>query len=308
MPKSLLFVLLFSACSASHVDTPIVGASVLTEFAPESVTEMEIAMRPFSHAAWRVHLKRTSDTEWKLTDPQGSSDLANGPLIEHFLKVLMTFTTEAKPGDGTDEIFGFTPYRAEIRIKSKKETLLLLGNPSGNTGIFFRREAKAPTFIGRGALLAFLGHIQTASAFHHPSPFLGTYEDYTHIELEKNEGKEKGRWIFNREGGHWRGDEGKVLAPEKAALIEKILRQRILNVENPTTPPTFTGKPDWTLRITSTKATIPPQEVGVFFVLDQVFASNHQRKNTPLELYPEFAGALRLFTQAGFTRVKSGIK
>lgn len=309
------FAFYFFACSAPHADTPVIGASVLTGFAPESVSEMEVSMRPPSHAAWRVRLQRTSDSEWRLLNPQGTSDLADAPLIEHFLKVLATFTTEAKAGNGTDEIFGFTPYRVEIRIKSKtgvngpeKETLLLLGDPTGSTEIFFRREAKAPPFIGRGALIVFLGHLQASSAFHLKSPFLGRYEDCTRIEFEKHERMGKGRWVFDREGGKWRQSSGKaILKPEQEALIERILRQRILHVENPVLP-TLPTKPDWTLRIVSGNGNTPSQEVGIFFLLDQIFAVNPQRGKLPVELYPEFAGALRLFTQAEFTRVKSGIK
>lgn len=313
----LLGLTLLPFCSSSKEERELVtGKPVFQGFVPETVKEIEISLRPLSDSAWRVRLKREGTAEWKLTersDLPGVSDLADSALIEHFLRTLSTFNTELKAGKGRDESFGFTPYRADILLNN--ETHLYLGDPTENAGIFFRLKLDGATYVGRGAWVALLGHIQTPAAFQFKSAFLGLFENYQTLELEKLEGKDRGRWIFNRAQGQWatRATPTRELSEEQLALIERIFRHRILRIVLPDeAAPVLPKKPDWIFRIDTegdgAEGRTQPQEIKIYFILDQVFAVNPQRGIQPVEFYPELAGALRAFTQSGFTRVKFGIK
>lgn len=311
LPASLLFfaLILLPSCSKKEVNDPVLNRPLFVGLAPETIEDIEISMRPFSGEAWRVRLKREGKASWKLverSDQPGVSDLADSPFVEHLLKTLITFATEAKAGKGTDKTFGFTPFRVEIQLN--KKTVLHLGDPADNDGIFFRRDADSSPYIGRGALVAFLGHMQTPAAFQLKSAYLGRFEEYQLLELEKLEGKDRGHWAFMEKNDRWisRAAPTRRLTDEQRALLERIFRQRIQGLATPT--PILPKQPDWILRVGGEGALAQPQEISIYFILDQIFGMNPQRGNRAVEFYPELAGALRAFTQAEFTRVKSEIK
>ncbi len=306
-----ILLLCTQGCTSKESLKPTPSQPVLKGISIENVSEIEVSMKPISDSAWRARVVREGYADWKLierSDQPGVTDRADTEFISHFLKLLSTFSTETKADKGNDADLGFSPYRAEIRLKfpaldktPEKMISLSLGNPTGAADIYFRTESSSATYIGKGAFVAFLGNMQTAQALQHKSPFLGKFEEHTGLGLEKLVGKDSGNWAFTRKNGEWAG-----ITPEQGMLIERIFRQRINRIvtENLILP----NRPDWVLRIDGDGKLAQPQEIQIYFSLDQVLAVNKLRGKTVMELYPEMAGALRAFTQAGFTPVKSRIK
>jgi hypothetical protein len=62
---------------------------------------------------------------------------------------------------------------------------------------------------------------------------------------------------------------------------------------------------DWRITVRTAAGV---ETLTIVFVLNDVYARNPARSNRALALYPEFAGALRAFTQARFTPLKSRTK
>lgn len=311
LPATLIFLglALLASCTSRDVSEPVVNKPFIQGIAPESVEDIEISMRPFSDAAWRVRLKRETGANWKLverSDLPGVTDRADSAFVEHLLSTLMTFTTETKAEKGPDPSFGFTPYRVEIQLN--KKTVIQLGDPTETTGIFFRRDAHSSPYIGRGALVAFLGHMQSPNAFQLKSAYLGRFEEYETLELEKTEGKDRGRWSFVKKNNRWTSTAtpSRPLSDEQQSILERIFRQRIVGLATPA--PVLPKKPDWIFHIGGEGSLARIQEISIYFILDQIFGMNAQRGNLAVEFYPDLAGSLRAFTQSEFTRVKSVTK
>ncbi len=300
-----------SACTPKeNAPSLTLGKPAYPHLSAALVNEFELSVRPLSTAAWRIRLQRESTGDWMLTersDGAATPDLADSPLIEHFLKTLTTFTPESSEEKIHDDAAGFTPFRVELKLDGKP--FFTLGDPTGGTGIYFRTPGNETTYVARGALVAFLGHLQNPASFMNKTAHRVAIESITGLEILKEAGP---RWKFKAENGEWKseGKPGRKLSDAQSLLFERLLHQRILRVLNESTA--LPSVPDWTLRISSpgpANGTSPvTEEIRIFFVLDQIFASNPARGKFPVEFYPEMAGTLRAFTQAGFTPVKSGMK
>lgn len=307
-----------SACTRKTLPPLASEAPVLASIdgpKPAAIESLEVSVRTPSDPAWRIRAEKRGSGEWELTyrsDEPTLRDRADARFISHFLELLSTFSAEQKADPGSDSTFGFSPYRVEIRVRAgDKESILLFGDPVSSQ-IYFRRdvggkvgrEAKAEpdTWLGRGGLILFLGNLQNPGAFQYKSIFLEPYDAYERIELEKKEGADRGLWVLNRVDGSWL-NEGRAINAEQAIILEKLLRQRFIKLLP--VPNLFPSTPDWTLRLFSQGKT---ETIAITFAPDQALAVNPARSSSAAELYPEFAGALRAFTQARFTSVKSGIK
>lgn len=314
----LLSITALAACSfqPSDPDLPLGRPVIDAILSPphELPSHLEIAARPPGVAAWRTRLdrKRTpqggeKDAVWKITnrsDGQGvPDDLADSKLVDHFLEVLGTFVTEAPADHGNDATFGLNPYRMEIQIGESPEKALQLGDAAGPNGIYFRIGPKGKVWIGRGALVLFLPTLETPDHLVDRSPFFAALKDVQSVRLEKLLGKDRAAWEFSHSGEHWM--LGKTpLSEENSTLLERIFRQRLIHVLPVTDLPDF-HRPDWSLKIRTPRG---EETLELTFSLNQVFAKNPERSNYWLELFPEFAGALKAFTQARLTPVKSGTK
>ena len=300
-----------SACTSKNRTPPLpLGKPAYAHLSTPLVNDLELSVRPLSAAAWRVRLHREPSGAWVLTersDAGPTPDLADSPLVEHFLKSLTTFTPETNIEKMNDEEVGFTPYRIQLKLDGKP--FFTLGDPTGGAEIFFRPAESETTYLGRGALVAFLGHLQNPSSLMNKTAHRVAIETITGVEVEKTAGL---RWKFSLERGEWKsaGKPGRKLSADQSLLFERLLHQRIVRVAADS--PVLPKSPDWTLRVSYPGPPDEPspitEEIRIFFVLDQIFATNTARGKFPVEFYPEMAGTLRAFTQAGFTRVKSGIK
>jgi hypothetical protein len=296
---------------SAEPDLPVerpVFATAGTPFA-ESISRLEISARPPGISAWNARLEKDATGRWHLvarTDRAGdTSDLADQKLVRHFLEVVGSFATEAPAGTGNDAGFGLNPYRMEIRASDLGSTKILrLGDPVGLTGIYFRvGEASKKTWIGRGALIAFLPTLETPDAFLDKLPYSVSLDEIRGVRLEKLREPDRGVWNFSRNGDRW--FVGKLpLSAEKAGLLERIVRQRVVRVLPLSNRPDF-RHPDWKITVRTAGG---EETLAVTFVLNDIFAANPARSDRGLELYPEFAGALRAFTQARFTSRKSETK
>jgi hypothetical protein len=278
-----------------------------------ALSRLEISARPPGTRAWNVRLERGINGTWRIESrsdlPGDPGDLADTKLVDHFLEILGTFNTEAPSGGGNDAVFGMNPPRMEIRLgEPKGAKVIRLGETTGPNGIYFRvgsdsTTTAVKTWIGRGALLAFLPILETPDSFVEKSPYFAPIETIQSVSLAKLEGKDRGSWEFNRDGPRW--FDGKVPLDEaKGELVERIFRQRLVHVlpamENPDL-----AHPDWKITVRTAEG---EETLTIAFLLNSVYARNAARSNRALELYPEIAGALRAFTQARFTPRKSGTK
>ncbi len=278
-----------------------------------SLSHLEISARPPGIRAWTVGLERGLNGTWRLESrsdrPGDSGDLADTKLVDHFLEILGTFATEAPSGGGNDAVFGMNPPRMEIHLgEPKDEKVLRLGETTGPNGIYFRLGAETPnsnpkTWIGRGALIAFLPTLETPDSFVEKSPYFAPIETIQSVTLAKLEGKDRGTWEFNRNGPRW--SAGKIpLDDTKNELVERIFRQRLIHVLPATENPDLAHS-DWKITVRTAEG---EETLTIGFLLNSVYARNPARSHRALELYPELAGALRAFTQARFTPRKSGTK
>ena len=274
-----------------------------------ALSRIELSARPPGTPAWNARLEKGLGGTWRIesrTDRSGeTSDLADTKWVEHFLEVLGTFATEAKSDSGNDALFGLNPYRMEIRLgEPGSAKILRLGEPTGPNGIYFRLgTGPTKTWIGRGALTAFLPMLETPESLVEKSPFFAPIEAIQSLTLRKLEGADRGEWEFVHSGTRWL--TGKIpLNDEKNELIERIVRQRLVRLLPPTENPDL-AHPDW--KITAHTAS-GEETLTVAFVLNEVFARNPARSDRAIALYPEAAGALRAFTQSRFTPRKSGKK
>jgi hypothetical protein len=237
--------------------------------------------------------------------PADPGDLADTKLVNHFLEILGTFATESRAGTGNDAVFGMTPFRLEAKLgEGKSATILRLGELTGANEVYFRVGANpSKTWIGRGALIAFLPMIETPDALVEKSPFFADLDAVQSVRLEKLERPDSGVWDFGHSDGHWLA--GKIpLSEEKAAILERIFRQRLVHILAPGESADL-AHPDWKLTIHTGRG---EESLSVAFLLNDVIAKNPARSERALALYPEMGGALRAFTQARFTPRKSGTK
>jgi hypothetical protein len=291
-------LLLASACtSGDRFDALVPGRPA---FGPVKTDSFVITTRLPGSPEWGATLTR-ADGGWKVVTPDGETDRADAAFTEHFLEILSTFETVEEAGKGTDAGFGFAPYRVFVRFSPSGPTLQF-GDPTGGAGIFFRRIAgdrklkpEERTWIGRGALVPFIANLRDPSAFRSKSFFSGRIEDVERITLERTEG-----------GATWSIDLRKDASPADRPvreLADKLVHQRIQGLDRAAKPE---GKPDW--KILLELAGGRRETVEVFFDLDRVLARNPARSDAMMELYPEFAGTLRAFTQARSTQVRSPTK
>lgn len=306
------------ACTRNPLPPLAAEAPVLAAMGapkPAAIESIEVSMRTPSDPAWRIRAEKRGVENWELTyrsDEPTLRDRADARFIDHFLEVLSTFSAESKADAGSDSTFGFSPYRVEIRLRAgDQESILLFGDPVSSQ-IYFRRElggkvgreskTEQDTWLGRGALILFLGNLQNPGAFQYKSIFLEPYEVYDRIELEKKQGADRGRWILERVDGSWL-NQGRSINGDQAMIVEKLLRQRFIQLVS--VPVDLPRIPDWTLRLSSKGQT---ETVAITFTPGHALAVNPARSKSAAELYPEFAGALRAFTQSRFTPDKSGTK
>lgn len=284
---------------------PVIHALGVPPAGPHS--RIEISARPPGSPAWSATLTKDAEGAWRFTsrsDAKGAiGDLADSKLVEHFIGIVGTFVTEEQAPRGNDAVFGLNPYRMEIRLGPPPASLLQLGEPTGANGLYFRIGPKGNVWIGRGALITFLTTLDSPEALSLRSPFRAVFEEIQSVRLKKHAGKDRGEWAFQRAENRWLA--GKTpLSAEKSAILERIFRQRLLQVLPVVDLPDL-AHPDWTLTVRSAKG---EENLALIFSLNNVFAKNAARSERALELYPEMAGALRAFTQARFTPVKSGTK
>ena len=270
-----------------------------------ATTAIDLASRAPGIAPWSARLEKKSGV-WRIAArsdrPGDAGDLADGKLVDHLLEIVSTFTTEATAGNGNDASFGLNPYRLEIRL-GEKARLFQLGDPTGTNEIFFRVGARGQAYVGRGALIAFLPTLRTPDDFVSKSPFLAAVEEFRSVRLEKLHTPDRGVWEFARAGNQWLA--GKIpLNQEKTITVDRIFRQRLLRVLPESTLPEL-ADPDWRLVVRGANG---DETLAIAFPLNEVVAKNTGRIDRALALYPEMAGALRAFTQARFTPLKSGTK
>lgn len=274
---------------------------------PRPFSYVEIASRPPGFPAWNARIRREVDGSWRFisrSDGAGlPGDLADARLVEHFLEITSTFTTDEAAPKGNDASFGFNPYRLEIRVGTPITEVLQLGEPTGVNGVYFRIGSTGRPWIGRGALITFLSSLQTPEALALKSPFRAPLDEIASVKLAKVEGKQRGSWEFSRSAGQWMQGE-KSLTEEKELVIERVFRQRLIQVLPVKELPDL-NRPDWKLTVRTARG---EETLDLIFSLNNVFAKNPARADRALELYPEMAGALRAFTQARFTPRKSGTK
>jgi hypothetical protein len=295
------------------------------------IEEISVQAKLPSSPAWQIRLRREERggrRRWvfaERSDRPGFQDLADDAFIDHFLETLSTFEAEEKAGEGTDEIFGLAPYRLDVRIRRKDadgkalEQTLLLGDATGLSNAYFRRRAdEKETWVGRGAFVSFVGNLREPESFAWKHPYLASHEEVKALTLEKSAEPNAGKWIFNRRferdekvwsAGAKDGKpatDAKAVDRDTALMIERLLRQRILGWPDESPAPELLEKADWTIRLETAE---PGEEtLDVYFVLDRIYARNPKRTPRLMELYPEFAGTLRAFTQLRSTQVKSGTK
>jgi hypothetical protein len=291
------------------------------------VEEIAIQAKLPSSPAWQIRLRREERggrRRWvfaERSDRPGFQDLVDDAFIDHFLETLSTFEAEEKAGEGTDEIFGLAPYRLDVRILRKGadgkmlEQSLLLGDATGLSNAYFRRRAsEKETWVGRGAFVSFVGNLREPESFAWKHPYLASHEEVTTLTLEKTSPPNEGKWIFNRRFERdekvWsagkNASDTKGVDRDTALMIERLLRQRIFGWPDESPAPELLAKPDWTIRLETAAA--GEENLDVFFVLDRIYARNPKRTPRLIELYPEFAGTLRAFTQFRSTQTKSGTK
>jgi hypothetical protein len=310
----LLLLGLESGCTRapSGPDLPV-GRPALSAAgapAPESITRIEISARLPSISPWNARIEK-EDGVWRITSrsdrPEETAEPADSARIDHLLEVLSTFSTESSAGTGEDSGFGLDPYRMEFRLSDGKTTTVLrLGDPSGTYGIFFRigrdeKESRAKTWVGRGALIQTVPSIGSPDSLVNPSPFFASPGSIESLRLKKLRDPGRSSWSFVRDSGRWLNG-GRPIGEEKTALLERLLHQRISRVV-PETGSADRGDPDWTIEIRSPSG---EEKLSVVFSLNRVLGRNPSRSTRTLELYPEFAGTLRAFTQARFTADRSG--
>lgn len=282
---------------------------------PASIRQLEISARPPSVTGWHVRLAKGDDGKWRITrrsDEAGAdptSELADGKLIRHFVETLGTFITEGEAGRGNGASFGLNPYRTEVRFGAEEaDRVLRLGDPWEMNGIYFRLgEAETSTWTGRGALIAFLPTLDTPDAFRLKTPY-ASEDEIESLALEKLTEPGRGTWSFVRSGRGWREGD-RELSEESTARVERIFRQRVLRIRARTEGRDgeipLPAVPDW--RITY-RFHAGAETLSIFYQLDEVVGTNPARTGALIELYPEFAGALRSFTQSRFTSRRSGTK
>jgi hypothetical protein len=335
-PKNAFRLLLLSLVASTPACLPmcapaleplVPGRPVLVglKAAVETADEITVSARLPSSPAWRVQLRREilgSRKRWvfaERSDRPEFRDLADDSFVDHFLETLSTFETEAEAPKGTNEIFGFTPYRLEVRIRRKNtegksvEDNLLLGDTTGLSNAYFRRSpSETPTWIGRGAFVAFVGNLREPDSFAWKYPYSAAHDQFLGLELEKMLAPAAGKWGFTR---RFEGDEknwivgSRPVDRETAIVLERLIRQRVLAWPEETAgklPSDFPSEPDW--RIRANLADGESETLEIFFALDRVYGRNPKRSTRVFELYPEFAGTLRAFTQLRSTQARSGIK
>jgi hypothetical protein len=270
-----------------------------------AIDRLEITARLPSIPAWTLRLRKDDLGVWRMTSrsdlPDSGADLADAKLVTHLIEILESFTSESSSQNGTDASFGMTPYIFEARLSSGTTTKILrLGELVGPTGIYFRvGEESKKTWIGRGAIIPFLATLSTPDSFISKSPYTIEVPGVETLTLEKLVDPGRGRWTFKRDGDLWLNGE-KKLSLEDSARIERVARQRVHHLASASESIDFTH-PDW-------RITMGTETMDVLFHLNSVYGKNVKRSERALVLYPEFAGALRAFTQARFTPVKSGTK
>lgn len=289
--------LLLAACT-SKPEPLVLGKAALPNLVREKdrVTEIRVNARIPGTEAWRIRLARDEKKLWNLVERSDAagSDLADSALVAHLLENLSSLIAEEEAPSGSDSIFGMTPYRVEVQLAyddKRTETLLFGDVTGGGNSIFFRREKESTTWIGRGALVLLFASFQSPDFFALKTPYLGSYSDLSEIALEKTFGPDAGKWsVKKKPGGSW---------PE---VVDRILHERWERM----TPKADVSSPDWRLRFTISG--LPEQTLEIFFAPDGVYGRNPARTSQTMVLYPDFAAALRAFTQARFTPVKSSTK
>jgi hypothetical protein len=312
---ALLLLTALLTCAACTKESPkialAIGKPVFASVgapAPHLITEFDIAVRAPSIPAWSASLRKDPSGSWRVVSRseqktiENGGELADTKLVAHLLEILSTFATEAEAGPGNDAAFGFSPYRLEIRYGSAtQKKLLLLGDPTGPNSIYFRVNDSNSTWIGRGALIAFLPTIESPDAFIQKRPFAMVDDEVRELEIEKAD--PAGVWRFKREQGSWKQSTGGALTNEKSAILERLFRQRITKTVSEGR--LALDKPDWVLTYRSASA---EEHLTISFELDRILGRNPARTSETLEFYPELAGTLRAFTQARFSPLKSTSK
>ncbi|MBS1964166.1 MAG: hypothetical protein JST04_18280 [Bdellovibrionales bacterium] len=311
-----LTLALFAGCTreASEPSLPL-GRPALSSAglpAAASMNALEISARLPGIAPWKVRLERSGGAwmTFSRSDRPQDRELADSKLVDHLLEVLDTFATEAEAGKAPEGELGFNPYRVEFRVPGAPRPLLELGEASGPNGVAFRVAGGKKIWIGRGALLAFLPAFEKPDAFSNKLPYALDFDAIDSVRLEKTAGKGRGAWEFLRAGDEWfaresKGFGKKPLPAEKAAILERVFHQRLLALLPISRLPDL-AHPDW--RITVRNQSGREEMLELLFAQNNVFGFNPVRSNRSLQLYPEFAGSLRAFTQARFTPLKSGTK
>ncbi len=294
------------------------------------ITRIQVSVRFPSVTPWQAEIFRSpgaeGGTQWRVrrSDRPGAEESADDLLVAHFLETLESVVVEGEAGKGTDETFGFKPHRIEVRLektdalKPTPPTLLRFGDPVGGHSLFFRRDSETRTWIARGAWMALLPNLQASDAFSLKNYWTGKYEDLRRVRLEKHLDPAAGAWEITREPpapgaandyAPWKQGE-RNLSAAQIAVLERVLRQRTLDtapggMASADSEPDF-SRPDWTLTLDF--AGSPPQTFLVFFPLGRVVGKSAAADGKLREFHPEFAGALRAFTQSRFTPVKSRTK
>lgn len=308
---SILCLIVSGGCTREPTDFDLpIGRTVIEALGvppkgPHSY--LEITARPPGSPAWKATLRKDSEGAWRFemrSDALGETgDLADTNLVDHFVELVGTFTTEEAAPNGNDAVFGLNPYRMEIRLGAPNLPSLQLGEPTGATGLYFRIGPKGNVRIGRGALITYLETLDSAEAIGLKSPYRASLPEFISVRLRKHHGKDRGEWEFLRADGRWFIGKSPLEAG-KASFLERVFRQRLFQVLPVKDLPDLV-RPDWTLTV---RTPLGEETLALHFHLNSVFAKNLARSNRALELYPEMAGALRAFTQARFTPVKSGTK
>lgn len=308
---SALLALAGCTREAAEPDLPL-GRPVLESAAGAPlgpVIRIELSARFPGVDAWNARLEREASGAWRMTSrsdaPSEAGDLADSALVEHFLETLSTFATESPAAAGNDASFGLNPFRLEIRVSDGVSARVLrLGDPVSSNGVAFRiGERTAKTWVGRGALIAMLPTVERPDALLSKSPYFAPIDAFRSVRIEKLRAPNRGVWEFEREGDRWRAGKT-ALDDAKNAVLERIFRQRLLRVLSPSDHPDLDSA-DWKITVRTSSG---EETLTIVFVLNDVDARNPTRSDRALALYPEFAGALRAFTQARFTPRRSGTK
>ncbi|MBC7384934.1 MAG: hypothetical protein H7301_02080 [Cryobacterium sp.] len=316
---------LLSSCTEKLDPLPIGQPTLLGMRGPSSaaIERLEVSLRAPATPAWHVRVEKSVTGTWKLTsrsDGEEKGDVADRKLVEHFLETLNTLSTEGPAGSGTNATFGFEPYRVEVRAAtSQKETILQFGDPTGDS-IYFRRSADGKpgqvakpenkTWIVRGALIPFFGHLKSPAAFQLKSPWISEIESIARVILTNASSLPEKTWTFERRGNDWKHGNS-LLSGIDSTSLDQILHQRLVRLVSADSAKkenlsVLTEKPDWTIRVVDTQG--KEETLFVSLILNQTYGRNPVRTDRFIELYPEFATAIRAFTQARFTPDKSGIK